>query len=209
MPHRFDDLPLSPFARLSVLSPGPTLSSSPQHASKSSPSLQYFNSNSTHLTQSIHPLLLLAAANRLRSLNAPYDINSTALRLNRSPSDDVPEFSDRRSTMKPKVDLSCCCAGCGVDLARLIFRGKTDVPWRVAFHCLDCFPLSEDISNYGIDAEGTYSDTLSAAVDRLQGIPIAPSDTRPRARRERTTPQIIRKVGEDTAICECTFEYHP
>ncbi|KAL8292655.1 hypothetical protein RQP46_001267 [Phenoliferia psychrophenolica] len=202
---RFDDVPFSPFARLNVLgnSPGRASPSSfPQHPSLFSPSLPHHLLNPSHGNPSVHPIILLAAANRLRYLTAPYDINSTALRMNRSPSSDPPEFADRRSTMKPKVDLSCRCSGCGIDLARLIFRGKTDVPWRVSFHCLNCVPLSDEISHYGMDGEGSYSDTISAAVDRLQGLSIAPKDTRPRARRERTTPQIIRKVGEDTTICD-------
>lgn len=192
--HQVSESPATQFSRLTVASPS-----------------MYPRQNPPAMHSEISPLVLLAAAHRHERQLTLADPLSNALRLNTDPSPRANstdyQFPERRTMSKPTVNFRCRCAQCGVDLAHLIFRGDTEaIPFRVVYYCLRCVPLRDDIAEAESEREGSYADTLSAAVDRMQGIPIAPSDPRPRARKERTTPQIVRRVGEDTTICEFPCE---
>ncbi|KAM0755380.1 hypothetical protein T439DRAFT_375755 [Meredithblackwellia eburnea MCA 4105] len=157
------------------------------------------------------PLIATAASLRERRAAIPVDqLPPLSLNLNRAwapPIQTIELYERRSASTKPKVDMDCPCSVCGTLIARLILRGDTDAePFHLQYFCRDCAPpnslLGEIVLKNDEERDGVYADSLSAAVDRSQGLAIAPPDSRPPARKERTTPQIIRQVGEDTVICD-------
>ncbi|ORY73868.1 hypothetical protein BCR35DRAFT_314909 [Leucosporidium creatinivorum] len=80
-------------------------------------------------------------------------------------------------TSKAKLaELQASCYSCGTASAKLILRGN-DVEFgpRAEFTCLRCLPTDSagtGSSNVGDVEDQHYSDTMSAAVDQLEGHPV-------------------------------------
>lgn len=150
-----------------------------------------------------HPLVLSASRNRsqkeaAKSISAASTNGPKPARGARSDDDDS---SGRR--VGRKGDHDCRCSTCGVEIAKLLFRGNSDtVSYRILYYCLECAPLPHEIVEPGPPVEGGYADQLSAAVDRLNGLAIAAKDERPPPRRERATPQRKRRAEEEAVFCE-------
>lgn len=78
-------------------------------------------------------------------------------------------------TSKAKLaELQASCYSCGTASAKLVLRGN-DVEFgpRAEFTCLRCLPASSEGTSHVGDVEDQhYSDTMSAAVDHLEGQPV-------------------------------------
>ncbi|GAA5926356.1 uncharacterized protein JCM15063_000254 [Sporobolomyces koalae] len=111
----------------------------------------------------------------------------------------APEKQARRAMMQAStrraVELEFNCAQCGGGIGKLTLRGgavdmaggndATNYVGR--FVCSTCLPLPTALANgkereiafAGYSDEAVYEDTLSAAVDRFQGLDLSRSDVRP------------------------------
>lgn len=92
-------------------------------------------------------------------------------------------------TTRQAIELNFDCRFCGVPLAKLTLRGggtTTSGRHEGTFYCAACVPLpTRSTATPPIapprpeEEEATYADTLSAAVDRLEGLSVEESDPRP------------------------------
>ena len=90
-------------------------------------------------------------------------------------------------TTRQAIELNFDCRFCGSPLAKLTLRGggtSTSGRHEGTFYCPKCVPLPvrQTIPPVPLrpeDEEASYADTLSAAVDRLEGISVDDADPRP------------------------------
>ncbi|KAM0748944.1 hypothetical protein T439DRAFT_382037 [Meredithblackwellia eburnea MCA 4105] len=184
--------PPARFARLSVVTPassaaGPSSTSGGGGANASAVSIA-------------------AAARAKRQGNPKAGPSSGLMRSGRRPGEEEeqqsqPQHVDRRKAAKPKFDFDCRCSTCGTDLAGLLFRGDTNIPYRVQIFCITCCPLPVDVTDPGPPNDPGYGSSLSSQVDQFLGIAIAGRDTRPPPRRERGTPHKKRRADEEIVYC--------
>lgn len=108
-----------------------------------------------------------------------------------------------------KEGLDCACAECGIPIAQLNFRGKTEateVPVRAQYTCLDCSPVSEPETFSDDRFVCRYSDTVSGVVDQMQGIeePVMSPASSTTPRRLRTSLSTQRDQKDSNYLhCEC------
>lgn len=140
------------------------------------------HSPSTFLESSLPAIVHRAAANRVALAAAAA---ATAKKPRRRPSapagEDADVKPDKRHGLKATLDVQCVCSSCGDPIGKLVLRGKRedlDVDFKAAFACPTCFPLGAAEDESFTENDGTYEDSLSAAVDRLQGIAIVGRDPR-------------------------------
>lgn len=99
-----------------------------------------------------------------------------------------------RREKKHLAELDAYCTGCKTLIAHLILRGKSsdiDVAHNAAYQCPDCATVPknpvEPSSTFG------YGVSISAAADRLEGLPVLDRDERPPPPANRTRPASYRK----------------
>ncbi|KAK4047435.1 hypothetical protein OIO90_006180 [Microbotryomycetes sp. JL221] len=91
----------------------------------------------------------------------------------------------KKPVSRPSLELTFDCRFCNKSLAKLTLRGAgtfTSGRHEGVYYCLNCVPLpiapKATLLN-SLEEEASYSDTLSATVDRLEGLSVEERDTRP------------------------------
>lgn len=90
-------------------------------------------------------------------------------------------------SVRQAVELDFACHFCGRPLAKLTLRGKdvqTSARHNGTYYCRVCVPLpyspvQPTATVNHLEEEATYADTISGAVDRLEGLDVNMRDTRP------------------------------
>ncbi|KAL8279172.1 hypothetical protein RQP46_008428 [Phenoliferia psychrophenolica] len=115
--------------------------------------------------EAVHPLVLRASQNRAKKLTATAIAASSAkLGEKRSKLDDDDDTERRRAGKK--AEHACRCSTCGVDIAKLIFRGNSDaVPYRISYFCISCVPLPSELVDATPSVTAGYAEQLSAETD--------------------------------------------
>ncbi|KAL8283905.1 hypothetical protein RQP46_005337 [Phenoliferia psychrophenolica] len=161
----------------------------------------------------LHPAVHLAAANRraIAAAAASATVKKPRKRPTPNPNNDAETKLDKRHGVKTTVDIQCRCSQCGDAIGKLVLRGKRedlDVEFEAKFACAACLPLEpleeEDEEYDHMEEEGTYADSLSAAVDRLEGIEVHAHDDRAPPPKVRATAAFIgkkRKIQSDRLTC--------
>ncbi|KAM0790485.1 hypothetical protein ACM66B_003360 [Microbotryomycetes sp. NB124-2] len=92
----------------------------------------------------------------------------------------------KKPIARPAIELDFDCRFCSKKLAKLTLRGPgtfTSGRHEGVYYCLNCVPLpfasTKSTVVNSLDEEATYSDTLSATVDRLAGMSVEDADPRP------------------------------
>ncbi|KAK4049264.1 hypothetical protein OIV83_004200 [Microbotryomycetes sp. JL201] len=91
----------------------------------------------------------------------------------------------KKPAARPAIELEFDCRFCSKKLAKLTLRGPgtfTSGRHEGVYYCLNCVPLphtQKSTSINSLDEEATYADTLSATVDRLEGLSVEEADPRP------------------------------
>ncbi|ORY55962.1 hypothetical protein BCR35DRAFT_309938 [Leucosporidium creatinivorum] len=138
----------------------------------------------SHSNTSQPPHAAVVAANnriRLASMSAASG-SASGSSTPRKPVAKKPSNSTRHA-----LELAFGCRFCGVPIAKLTLRGggtPTSGRHEGTYYCPSCVPLPAPPppQNPHLNAEeeeASYADTLSAAVDRLEGISVEDSDPRP------------------------------
>lgn len=199
----------------SVHSRSSSCSSHEAHHLKHSPSL------SSSPPDSIHPAIRFALSNRIRYNSDAHGTPASPTKPRRRPAlqKDPQEYSDRRKGTRQTMDHDCICLRCGGAIARLIFRGtpeELNTDFRSRFFCISCEPLLEDAMSAEFyrqaqaeqEESASYADSLSAAIDKLQGIALPGTDHRPLPTNARalSVPNKKRTSSNgEVLICECPF----
>lgn len=126
---------------------------------------------------------VVAANNRIRLANISAASSSAAGSSNPR----KPVAKKASTSTRHALELAFDCRFCGVPLAKLTLRGggsTTSGRHEGVYYCTSCVPLPTppppQHSHLSHDEEeASYADTLSAAVDRLEGISVEESDPRP------------------------------
>lgn len=162
----------------------------------------------------VHPTALLIASNRaLVAASTTSSSTSTAKKSRRRSHQGDEDKPDRRRGSKVTIDVDCVCSQCGKAIARLMLRGKgedLDVDYVAAFVCLDCIPvqgLERVVEETEGGEEASYSDTISAGVDRLQGIEVLARDDRPPPPKAAVVGK-KRKADDEVLLCEPLLFLH-
>lgn len=140
----------------------------------------------------------------------PHLAPAATLRLLTTVSAARPPTTIRRRSVSEDADHLTPCTQCGASIAKLVFRGKPEylrVAHHAAYLCLRCSPQLEqdwlappEDDGIGLEDEVTYATTLSAAVDRLQGVPMVERDMRPPPRKDGSGNM---RVATDKRIVTC------
>lgn len=116
---------------------------------------------------------------------------------------------DRRKGVRVSVDRTVVCAGCTTAIAIFTSRGKredVELEIREAYWCLKCVALPKKPVEDDDDSEddATYADTISAAVDKLQGLTIKEeSEVERPPNRMKSSVSLSRKRKADDEIVTC------
>lgn len=106
------------------------------------------------------------------------------------------------------------CAGCTTAIAIFTSRGKredVELEIREAYWCLKCVALPKKPVEDDDDSEddATYADTISAAVDKLQGLTIKEeSEVERPPNRMKSSVSLSRKRKADDEIVTCELLLH-
>ncbi|KAI5475179.1 hypothetical protein MNV49_001866 [Pseudohyphozyma bogoriensis] len=174
--------------------PTPTPRSSLPFPPSASTSASASASTSAHSPGSVHPYVVRASNYRNTIGLTPSFHDFTSL------------DEEANSKSAPAFNFSCDCSRCGTPLANLLFRnGDTTIAFLPSYLCLACAPdaAPEAWEDSKEETEITYLETFSAAVDRLQGLSIAPEDTRPPPRKDRPVPVGSRKRSASEELINC------
>lgn len=105
------------------------------------------------------------------------------------------------------------CSACGVAIGHVILRGKEQAltePYRSHYHCLRCSPhyrsQIDDDPDDGDEKDGPparYENTLSAALDKLDGVVLEIDEDRPPARKGNGVAAKKRKAETAQDVVEC------
>lgn len=125
---------------------------------------------------------VVAAQNRIRLASASSSSSSSTSAPRKPPIVKKGSLSTRAA-----LELAFDCRYCGIPLAKLTLRGggtTTSGRHEGTFYCTVCVPLPPPppapVGGLAYEEEeATYADTLSAAVDRLEGISVEDADPRP------------------------------
>lgn len=126
---------------------------------------------------------VVAANNRIRLANLSAASGSAGV----SSTPRKPVAKKASTSTRHALELAFDCRFCGVPIAKLTLRGggsTTSGRHEGTYYCPSCVPLpvppppQHPHLNHE-EEEASYADTLSAAVDRLEGISVEESDPRP------------------------------
>ncbi|KAK4700746.1 hypothetical protein P7C70_g5500, partial [Phenoliferia sp. Uapishka_3] len=168
---------------------------------------------------SVSPLVVAASRNRQSKSTLQPGPSVATPKQSRRRIPNVDDLDGRRAG-KPRPDRDCLCVRCGVEIAKLLFRGNSAVPYRVTYFCMACVPLPKDVVDARPVTHSGYADSLSAYVDLYEGCALVPTDDRPPPKRERPTSQrklraevqgvfcdvCVRAVGSGGVVSEVTNE---
>ncbi|KAM0747036.1 hypothetical protein T439DRAFT_329300 [Meredithblackwellia eburnea MCA 4105] len=170
------------------------------------------------------PAAFVASANRQKLGAVPvgaWNRRPTPRRTNTSENQGAQtDKIDRRRGVKVVVERRADCVKCGKSLAVLQCRGlqhEVDTPVEGGYWCSTCVSIpdrkegDEDSTTSEEEEDFSYKDTLSADVDRLQGIEVMEEepDVVPPPSRERSSLMLgkKRRAEEEIMICDvCTRE---
>ncbi|KAM0747865.1 hypothetical protein T439DRAFT_328535 [Meredithblackwellia eburnea MCA 4105] len=119
----------------------------------------------------------------------------------------------RKKSSKLSSDVVCACSACGNQFAMATLRGTEedlDVAFSSLYTCFNCQPIPASSAQDVVSMEDlhaledfggvTYSDTLSAQVDRLQGLALNHSGRAPAAARPSHLAGKKRKAQEQEVV---------
>lgn len=126
---------------------------------------------------------VVAANNRIRLAN----MSAASGTASGSSTPRKPVAKKASSSTRHALELAFDCRFCGVPIAKLTLRGggsTTRGRHEGTYYCPSCVPLPvppapPNARLHQEEEEASYADTLSAAVDRLEGISVEDSDPRP------------------------------
>ncbi|KAK4700146.1 hypothetical protein P7C70_g6105, partial [Phenoliferia sp. Uapishka_3] len=135
-------------------------------------------------------LSLSAVSHRAKEHRAESSLDNTSNQGKTNRRSAVNASTARKKGTKLSIEQVCVCRLCGNQFANATLRGTDDdlaVEYRADFVCLNCSPkaavpssTSEGVGKDELGSEdfgNSYEDTLSAAVDRLEGLEL--TDPRP------------------------------
>lgn len=133
------------------------------------------STTSTLPSPSSAPFIAAAVTNRIRLESLSAASSPTSSSNNRKAI--APK---KPSAARPAYELVADCRLCGLTLGKLTLRGggagEHGREYEGDFFCFNCIPLPITLDrrkpSLACDNEATYADTLSAAVDRFQGLSV-------------------------------------